>query len=131
VTIATQALSQALEGIGIVIDSGAGTAPGGINAKTTLSGTTSNMAIYSQNHDGGYGFISLNSGTQPTSGNASIGVTGGVNANGLFITNSYASLVTGSTASIYALRNIKCVTSFTQASDTTGTDGDVVLVYTP
>ena len=129
ITLADQYLSQASSGIGIVIDTGAGTTPGGINANANLSGTNSAMSMYSQNHGGGYGFVSLNAGGTSTAGSASIGVTGGANANGVLITNSYASLSVGSTASIYALRNIKCVDSFTQASDTTGTNGDVVLVY--
>jgi hypothetical protein len=130
VTIADEYLSQASSGIGIVVDTGAGTAPGGINANANLSGTSSTMAVYSQNHGGGYGVITLNSGSTGTSGNATIGVVGGANNNYIQITNTKAVLAVGSTYGDYALRNIKCVTSFTQASDTTGTDGDVVLVYT-
>jgi hypothetical protein len=131
VTIADEYLSQASSGIGIVVDTGAGTAPGGINANANLSGTNSTMAVYSQNHGGGYGVITLNSGSTPTSGDATIGVVGGANNNYIQITNTKAVLAVGSTYGDYALRNIKCVSSFTQASDTTGTDGDVVLVYTP
>ena len=131
ITLADQYLSQASSGIGIVIDTGAGTTPGGINANANLSGTQSTMAIYSQGHGGGTGVLSLNSGSTGTSGYALIGVSGGSNSNSIQITNTKAVLAVGSTYGDYALRNIKCVTSFTQASDTTGTDGDVVLVYTP
>lgn len=131
VTLASQYLSQATSGIGIVIDTGAGSAPGGINANANLAGNQSTMSIYTQTHGGGSGVITLTSGPSGTSGYAAIGVAGGTNLNNILITNTYAQLYTGSTPSLYALRNIKCVDSFSAGSDSTGTNGDVVLVYTP
>jgi len=132
VTIAPYTLSFESSGVGIALDSGAGSAPGGINISANLSGNSSNLSIQGQSHGSGTGrgVIVLNSGATGSAGYAAIGVSGGTNNNSILITNTYASLSVGSTATTYALRNIKCVTSFTQASDTTGTDGDVVLVYT-
>jgi hypothetical protein len=133
VTIAAYTLSFESSGVGIALDSGAGSAPGGISISANLSGTSSNLGIQGQSHGSGTGrgVIVLNSGSTGSAGYAAIGVSGGTNSNSILITNTYASLAVGSTAGTYALRNIKCVTSFTAASDTTGSDGDVVLVYTP
>jgi hypothetical protein len=136
VTIANQYLSQSTSGVGIVIDTGAGYLPGGINAEANFSGTTSDIAIYGQLMNstvGSRGVIVLHSGALATSGYVSIGVTNLNNSapNTLMITNTYATLSAGSSPAVYGLRNIQCVTSFTAASDTTGVNGDVTLVYTP
>ena len=132
VTLAPSVLSWESSGVGIAMDSGAGSAPGGLSIAANLSGTSSNLSIYGQSFGSGTGrgTIVLNSAGTGTSGYAAIGVAGGDNNNNILITNTYAELSTGSLYSRYALRNIKCVTSFTPGSDTTGTDGDVVLVYT-
>ena len=132
VTLAPTVLSWESSGVGIAMDSGAGSAPGGLSIAANLAGTSSNLGIYGQSFGSGSGrgAITLNSATGGTAGYAAIGVVGGDNNNNILITNTYAELATGSLFSRYALRNIKCVTSFTPGSDTTGTNGDVVLVYT-
>ena len=135
VTLASQALGQEGSGIGIIIDTGAGTVPGGIAASANLAGTSSNLALYGQVHgsNGGRGVLSLQSSSTASGGYAILGVSSYDSSvrNNIAITSSDAVLEKGSTYSIYALRNIKCVSSFSSGSDTTGTNGDVVLVYTP